>query len=213
LTLDVSHGGGCEQRYTGLCFGGFLERAIVYSGLRFEHEFVGDDICAGEYERTLKYDLRPLRTAYLEAYGSDRGLMETNFGHYGFGDLECQQRVQLSNAQISSAIARGEGTGGALMQASHAMDPRYPVTDGYLLQVLKALGAAGFIDGAPTGPLSEATFKGVNVTVTALGRQALAGAIDRVHERGIDTWRGGVHLEGRGPVWRWHSSERRLIEK
>jgi hypothetical protein len=121
--------------------------------------------------------------------------------------------LSRTERQTLAAIARGEGTGAALLQASHAIDPRYPLTDGYLLQVLKGLGAAGFIDGAPTGPLSEAAFKGVAVTVTPLGRQALAGAIDRVHESGIDTWRGGVHLEGRGPVWRWHSSERRLIEK
>jgi hypothetical protein len=51
------------------------------------------------------------------------------------------------------------------------------------------------------------------VTVTALGRQALAGAIDRVHEVGIDDWRGGVRLLGRGPVWRWESRERKLIER
>ena len=42
---------------------------------------------------------------------------------------------------------------------------------------------------------------------------AVSDAVDRVHEHGIDTWRGGVHLHGRGPVWRWSSSERRLIEK
>lgn len=121
--------------------------------------------------------------------------------------------LSRTERQTLAAIARGEGTGGALMKASHAIDPRYPITDGYLFQILKGFGEAGLIEGAPTGMLSEASFKNVNVTVTALGRQALAGAIDRVHERGIDTWRGGVHLEGRGPVWRWHSSERRLIEK
>jgi len=121
--------------------------------------------------------------------------------------------LSRTERQTLAAIARGEGTGSALMKASHAIDPRYPITDGYLLHILKGFGVAGFIEGAPTGPLSESSFKNVNVTVTALGRQALAGAIDRVHEGGIDTGRGGVHLEGRGPVWRWHSSERRLIEK
>jgi len=64
------------------------------------------------------------------------------------------------------------------------------------------LGRAGFVEGAPASP-----------TVTALGRQALAGAIDRVHEVGIDTWRGGVHLTGRGPVWRWDGRERKLFER
>ncbi len=121
--------------------------------------------------------------------------------------------LSRTERQTLAAIARGEATGAALMQASHAMDPRYPITDGLLFEILKTFGAIGYIEGAPTGAVSADAFKGVNVTVTALGRQALAGAIDRVHEQGIDTWRGGVHLHGRGPVWRWSSSERRLFEK
>jgi hypothetical protein len=68
--------------------------------------------------------------------------------------------------------------------------------------------------GVPAwGAATPDIFKGMNASVTALGRQALAGAIDRVHEQGIDEWRGGVHLSGRGPAWRWSSSERKLIEK
>jgi hypothetical protein len=62
-----------------------------------------------------------------------------------------------------------------------------------------------------------ATFESLGFTkdhaITALGRQALAGAIDRVKDHGIDEWRGGVHLTGHGPVWRWESRERRLIER
>ena len=38
---------------------------------------------------------------------------------------------------------------------------------------------------------------------TATGRQVLDGMQDRVVLCGIDHWRGGVHLEGHGPVWRW----------
>ncbi len=122
--------------------------------------------------------------------------------------------LSRTERQMLAAIARGESTGAALMQASHAMDPRYPITDALLLHILQTFGACGYIEGAPTTVKPGADmFKDVNVTVTPLGRQALAGAIDRVHEQGIDTWRGGVHLQGRGPVWRWHSSERRLIEK
>jgi hypothetical protein len=121
--------------------------------------------------------------------------------------------LSRTERQTLAAIARGEGTGGALMEASQAIDPRYPITDGLLLDVLKRFGACGFIDGAPTSAPGPDALKGVNVTVTALGRQALAGAIDRVHECGIDEWRGGVHLSGKGRAWRWHSAERKLIEK
>jgi hypothetical protein len=120
--------------------------------------------------------------------------------------------LSRTERQMLAAIARGEGTGAALMQASHAIDPRYPLTDALLISTLRSLAACGFIDGAPPQGTTAALDQ-LHASVTPLGRQALAGAIDRVHEAGIDTWRGGVHLQGRGPVWRWHGSERRLIEK
>jgi hypothetical protein len=104
LTVTVGHGGGCEQRYTGLCFGDFLEPAIVVTGLQFEHQFVGDTICDAHIQRTLKYDLSALRDAYLDAYGGDGGLVDTNLGMYGFGELTCEERVTLSNDRISTAL-------------------------------------------------------------------------------------------------------------
>jgi hypothetical protein len=121
--------------------------------------------------------------------------------------------MSRTERQLLAAVARGEGGAVALMQASQAIDPRYPITDGALFGVLQALGRCGFLDGAPTGAPSADAMKATTATITPLGRQALAGAIDRVHECGIDDWRGGVHLAGKGPVWRWHASERRLIER
>jgi hypothetical protein len=114
---------------------------------------------------------------------------------------------------VLAAIARGEGSGPGLMLQSHTSDPRYPITDGKLIGVLKGLGSAGFIEGAPTGKPGPETLAAIKPSITALGRQALAGAIDRVHEVGIDEWRCGVHLSGKGPVWRWDSRERKLIER
>jgi hypothetical protein len=109
-----------------------------------------------------------------------------------------QSGLSRTERQVLAAIARGEGNEARLMQISHASDPRYPITDVVLRATLDTLARCGLTDGE---------------TVTPLGRQALAGAIDRVHECGIDDWRAGVRLSGRGAVWRWDSRERRLIER
>ena len=44
------------------------------------------------------------------------------------------------------------------------------------------------------------------VTLTSAGAAVLAGAEDRVQLCGVDRWLGGVHLQGKGPVWRWDPS-------
>jgi hypothetical protein len=124
-----------------------------------------------------------------------------------------QSGLSRTERQTLAAIARGVATPGELTSASHAMDPRYPITDGLLHHVLRSLGACGFIDGAPIAPASGEALRDVRVTITATGRQALAGATDRVHDAGIDDWRGGVRLAGRGPVWRWDSAQRKLAER
>jgi hypothetical protein len=41
------------------------------------------------------------------------------------------------------------------------------------------------------------------LALTDDGRRVLAGDADRVALCSIDRWLGGVHLSGRGPVWRW----------
>ena len=106
--------------------------------------------------------------------------------------------MSRTERQLLAAIARGETTEAALMKAAQAIDPRYPITDVVLRATLATFKAIGYVEGD---------------AITALGRQALAGAIDRVHDQGIDAWRGGVHLTGNGPVWRWDSRDRKLLER
>jgi len=103
--------------------------------------------------------------------------------------------LSRTERQLLAAIARGESDPRAAIQA---IDPRYAITDVVYAKALAGLRAATLLEGD---------------AITAAGRAALAGAIDRVAEHGIDTWRGGVHLSGRGPVWRWDSRERKLFEK
>ncbi len=47
-------------------------------------------------------------------------------------------------------------------------------------------------------------------SMTALGREVLAGRADHARVNGIDRWVGGVHLRGRAPAWRW-DAERALV--
>jgi len=49
------------------------------------------------------------------------------------------------------------------------------------------------------------------LSLTETGRAVLAGDVDRVAAIGIDRWLGGVHLEGRGPVWRFDDDGRRVV--
>jgi hypothetical protein len=121
--------------------------------------------------------------------------------------------LSRTERQVLAAIARGEATADAVVAAVQAIDPRYPITDVVLLWTLHALGRCGFIAGAPDGVPTPAALPSLRVTVTPRGREALAGAIDRVHECGIDDWRGGVRLAGKGPVWRWDGAQRKLLEK
>lgn len=122
--------------------------------------------------------------------------------------------LSRTERQVLAAVARGEATAGALMQAAQAIDPRYPITDALLHATLHGLGRCGFVDGGPTAAgASPEALRSLHVTVTPRGREALAGAIDRVHECGIDDWRGGVRLSGHGPVWRWDGAQRKLFEK
>ncbi len=106
--------------------------------------------------------------------------------------------LSRTERQVLAAFARGETTIAALMANSHAIDPRYTLTDTLAAATVQTLTRAGFL---------------ADRAITPIGRQALAGALDRVHEVGIDEWRGGVHLQGRGPVWRWESRERKLVER
>jgi hypothetical protein len=142
-----------------------------------------------------------------------------------------QSGLSRTERQLLAAVARGVASPGELMTTVQAIDPRYPITDALLHATLQTLGRCGFLEGAPTAPPAQASpaappagasisaagaaaaLPAVQVTVTPLGRQALAGAVDRVHEAGIDDWRGGVRLLGRGPVWRWDGQQRKLIER
>lgn len=59
---------------------------------------------------------------------------------------------------------------------------------------------------APSGSLSLEDA----VALSEEGERVLAGAADRVRLCGIERWLGGVHLSGRGPMWRWDEEARTI---
>ena len=62
------------------------------------------------------------------------------------------------------------------------------------------------LESARGGPLPRGL-----LSLTETGRKVLAGDLDRVAAIGIDRWLGGVHLEGRGPVWRFDDATKRIV--
>jgi hypothetical protein len=112
--------------------------------------------------------------------------------------------------QILAAVARGLVTVKALMEELSSIDPRYLATDQLVLTTLRTLASIGLVEAdiatMRPGPDAQGA-----AAITAAGREVLAGKLDRVAALGIDTWRGGVRLAGKGPVWRWDQTERRTV--
>lgn len=91
LTLEVWHGGGCEEHDYALCFQGWDESYPVQVGLYLIHDAHGDE-CAALLQPSLRFDLSPLADAYREAYNSDGDIVQTTYGVYAFGELSCDAR-------------------------------------------------------------------------------------------------------------------------
>ena len=117
--------------------------------------------------------------------------------------------------QVLAAVARGVDRPDALMKELHTIDPRYPITDGNLVHTLRTLASIGLVtlpDAlAGTGPVTWAKAPITGIATTPAAKDVLAGKSDRVTTYGISAWRGGVHLDGKGPVWRWDQSDRRAV--
>ena len=131
--------------------------------------------------------------------------------------------------ELLAAIARGENMLPALVgavrsidlpphsllgSAAHpgkagVIDPRYAITKTATSGILAVLERIGFVTTAPSSSGSDDERK----TLSALGRQALSGTLDRIRHSGVDDWRGGVRLAGTGPVWRWDARDRKLLER
>jgi hypothetical protein len=89
----------------------------------------------------------------------------------------------------------------------HEGETAYYITDSSLWDLALGLAPLVSIEGdiRTSSLLPQAA-----IAITTSGRDALEGRLDRVRVYGIDRWLGGVHLEGRGPMWRWNPAIERL---
>jgi hypothetical protein len=93
----------------------------------------------------------------------------------------------------------------------HDDESAYYITDLSLIALVETLSRTmpPLISFAPPATDSRPHPKGT-VALTDTGQAVVAGRLDRVAECGIDRWIGGVHLQGRGEVWRWDEQHDRV---
>jgi hypothetical protein len=94
----------------------------------------------------------------------------------------------------------------------HDGERAYYVTDGSLADMSETLATASpqLLTHDPMETANGHILEAV-VALTEAGRAVLAGQLDRVAACGVDRWLGGVHLQGRGPLWRWDDAAQRVI--
>jgi hypothetical protein len=95
----------------------------------------------------------------------------------------------------------------------HDGESAYYVTDMSLLGMADQLSATS--PPLMTIPPGDGDSKPISlfrrrVALTDTGRAVLAGHTERIATCGIDRWLGGVHLQGRGPLWRWDDGRQRI---
>jgi hypothetical protein len=123
---------------------------------------------------------------FLEDFPSDRG------------GLSRTERVLMEQAANGPADLR------RAFPRMHDGEDAFYVTD----TSVRALTSALATSSPALVELTDGTF-----ALTDAGRDVLRGSADRVQMCGIDRWLGGVHLQGRGPVWRWSASQGALVER
>lgn len=115
-----------------------------------------------------------------------------------------------SERQALEALMQEDRAAGELFQMHNALEDPVWLGDATFADYLDALAA---------GPHPLITLSGAGpwhdrqAALTQDGRAVLSGRVDAVALRGVDRWLGGIHLQGRGPVWRWDRVAARVLER
>jgi hypothetical protein len=121
--------------------------------------------------------------------------------------------LSRTEQQALEAIARGVTLlRDVFVQANHKSEEAVFMGDAAFVVHLRGLtqGPRPLMRAAQPRP--SALSLDDELALTDEGRRVLAGDADRVTLCGIDRWLGGVHLQGRGPVWRWHQARGTVVQ-
>lgn len=114
--------------------------------------------------------------------------------------------LSLTERLMLQSVADGATTGVDVFRAMYQGTEPTP----FLGDIMFFDDMAGLID-APQPALTPTEDWRDDFTLTEFGQQMLAGDADWVRSNGINQWRGGVHLTGKGPVWRWSGDDGRPV--
>lgn len=118
--------------------------------------------------------------------------------------------LSRTERQALLGIDAGFDTFESLFRAVQALEGRPYQGDTSFLNVLRQL-ASGSMPLLRLEPGPAGTVRSQRVSLTATGRDVLAGREDRIRLEGIDRWLGGVHLHGKKAQWRWDGERARLV--
>ena len=120
--------------------------------------------------------------------------------------------LSRTERQALLAVDAGYDTFEPLFRAVQALEESPYLGDTSLLHILRRLAASPMpLLRLEPGPGGSA--RNPRVSLTATGRDVLAGRGDWVHLHGIDRWLCGVHLHGRESQWRWDGERNRLVPR
>jgi len=110
------------------------------------------------------------------------------------------------------ALSGAPMTAGQLFAATQKQEARPFMGDLPFYDLLRGLASAHVPLVALHAAERDLNLRDVQVSITAAGRDVVAGRRDHVAQSGIDRWKGGVHLTGtdRSP-WRWDAARETLV--
>jgi hypothetical protein len=190
--------------------------------------------CFENRQRTIPEDLEAGRNGWAAFRNPDPTTVEALM-HKGLPELpylgaafmrhlqefpSVKNGLSLSEENALLAIAGGRSLlHEAFVASHHEREEHVFLADAVFATYLQRLSLVDkplvvFEDGArlivPRDPAAREVFWSKRAALTETGKDVASGKLDFVRLNGIDRWRGGVYLNGRGAVWRW-DSDRQIL--